>query len=83
MTMERVKRLEPAKRPQKALLFGAPTSAFMCLRRCGGGRGKTPEELKFVFENDNGAGDEARTRYLHLGKVALYQMSYTRIRGIL
>ena len=24
-----------------------------------------------------GAGDEARTRYLHLGKVALYQMSYT------
>ena len=27
-----------------------------------------------------GAGDEARTRYLHLGKVALYRMSYTRIR---
>ncbi len=27
----------------------------------------------------NGAGDEARTRYLHLGKVTLYQMSYTRI----
>ncbi len=26
-----------------------------------------------------GAGDEARTRYLHLGKVALYQMSYTRV----
>ena len=25
-----------------------------------------------------GAGDEARTRYLHLGKVALYQMSYAR-----
>ena len=23
----------------------------------------------------SGAGDEARTRYLHLGKVALYQMS--------
>ena len=23
----------------------------------------------------NGAGYEARTRYLHLGKVALYQMS--------
>ena len=31
----------------------------------------------FVF----GASDEARTRYLHLGKVALYQMSYTRILG--
>ena len=25
-----------------------------------------------------GAADEARTRYLHLGKVALYQMSYSR-----
>ena len=33
-----------------------------------------------------GADDEARTRYLHLGKVALYQMSYIRIsweQGIL
>ena len=29
----------------------------------------------FVF----GADDGARTRYLHLGKVALYQMSYGRI----
>ena len=27
----------------------------------------------------NGAAYEARTRYLHLGKVALYQMSYGRI----
>ena len=27
-----------------------------------------------------GAADEARTRYLHLGKVALYQMSYGRIQ---
>ena len=26
-----------------------------------------------------GADDEARTRYLHLGKVALYRMSYIRI----
>ena len=31
----------------------------------------------------SGAGDEARTRYLHLGKVALYQMSYTRKRQML
>ena len=29
-----------------------------------------------------GAGDEARTRYLHLGKVALYRMSYTRIGNV-
>ena len=28
-----------------------------------------------------GADYEARTRYLHLGKVALYQMSYGRILG--
>ena len=27
----------------------------------------------------NGADDEARTRYLHLGKVALYRMSYARM----
>ena len=30
-----------------------------------------------------GANDEARTRYLHLGKVALYQMSYVRILYLL
>ena len=28
---------------------------------------------------ENGAGNEIRTRYLHLGKVALCQMSYARI----
>ena len=33
----------------------------------------------FLAEQKNGAGDEARTRYLHLGKVALYRMSYARI----
>ena len=32
-----------------------------------------------AFGGNLGAGDEARTRYLHLGKVALYRMSYTRI----
>ena len=30
-----------------------------------------------------GAGNEARTRDLDLGKVALYQLSYARIHGIL
>ena len=30
-----------------------------------------------------GAGNETRTRYLHLGKVALYRMSYARTRNIL
>ena len=38
---------------------------------------KTP--LTDWQEEQYGAGDEARTRYLHLGKVALYRMSYTRI----
>ena len=33
--------------------------------------------MVFLF----GAGDEARTRYLHLGKVALYRMSYIRTVG--
>ena len=32
--------------------------------------------MVFLF----GAGDEARTRYLDFGKVALYQMSYARRR---
>ena len=37
---------------------------------------KTHHPLGWCF----GAGDEARTRYLDLGKVALYQMSYARKR---
>ena len=37
-------------------------------------KNKRHDERRAFF----GAGDEARTRYLHLGKVALYQMSYTR-----
>ena len=36
-------------------------------------------EPQRLNQEKNGAGDEARTRYLHLGKVALYRMSYTRI----
>ena len=40
---------------------------------------RTSKRMSFFF---SGAGDEARTRYLHLGKVALYRMSYTRIWGL-
>ena len=41
-----------------------------------------PYEIRnAVHVPEIGAGDEARTRYLHLGKVALYQMSYTRKFG--
>ena len=35
--------------------------------------------IQLNIQRQNGADDEARTRYLHLGKVALYQMSYIRI----
>ena len=37
--------------------------------------------LPLGYDAKNGANDEARTRYLHLGKVALYQMSYIRRKG--
>ena len=33
--------------------------------------------LPFIY----GAGDEARTRDLNLGKVALYQLSYSRVES--
>ena len=36
------------------------------------------KKLRIFKSTAFGADDEARTRYLHLGKVALYQMSYTR-----
>ena len=36
---------------------------------------QSPDKTVRAF---TGADDEARTRYLHLGKVALYQMSYVR-----
>ena len=42
---------------------------------CGGGIKKDTQPKGWM---SYGASDEARTRYLHLGKVALYQMSYTR-----
>ena len=43
---------------------------------------KKSPRLKLSFQPGAlfGAADEARTRYLHLGKVALYQMSYGRIK---
>ena len=57
----------------------------------GKGEGQPENAAFFMNKNKNrlklsfqpvlfGAADEARTRYLHLGKVALYQMSYGRIK---
>ena len=47
-----------------------------------------PSNLQFEFKSSsercrvrrerNGAGDGLRTRYLNLGKVALYRLSYSR-----
>jgi hypothetical protein len=34
--------------------------------------------MRFEYESNLTAGDEARTRDVHLGKVVLYQLSYTR-----
>ena len=46
---------------------------------------KRKKAIVFAFLHQRwlhvGAADEARTRYLHLGKVALYRMSYIRIYG--
>ena len=36
------------------------------------------QRSKSIVFREFGADDEARTRYLHLGKVALYRMSYIR-----
>ena len=35
--------------------------------------------LSYTRKQEDGAVDEARTRDLHLGKVALYQLSYYRM----
>ena len=49
---------------------GGGSEFFRCVKQ----KQDTRMDVLFLF----GAGDEARTRYLHLGKVALYQMSYAR-----
>ena len=42
---------------------------------------KKQKRREYFHDEFSGADYEARTRYLHLGKVALYQMSYIRILG--
>ena len=75
------------------LLLLISDSALLPLSATGGGRKATPSSPLFGKKICkikkpvhqlywfNGADDGARTRYLHLGKVALYQMSYIRIYG--
>ena len=76
--MERMTRLELAMIPRKSCAFpGAPPQIEKRWRQRGADRKEKSTGLNRCFEY--GADDEARTRYLHLGKVALYQMSYIRI----
>ena len=84
-TMERKTRLELAALPRKSFAFPGTGTSFSIIRltaEC-----KVSAAISFSSrtkignpetESPNGAEDEARTRYLHLGKVALYQMSYSR-----
>ena len=46
---------------------------------------KKSRRERYEVRDDDGAGNEIRTRYLHLGKVALCQMSYARnsIAGVI
>ncbi len=44
----------------------------------------TSASVSITSKNKNfGAGNEARTRDLNLGKVALYQLSYSRKTGVI
>ena len=86
--LERATRLELASRhPTNGLRPFAGTLPHLRFKtrfaRTGGGSEFFPPNEKnrapkpdVLFHS--GAGNEARTRYLHLGKVALYQMSYAR-----
>ena len=56
-----------------ACLIARPQATTFAEQKCCSKKKDTPTGV-FLF----GAGDEARTRYLDLGKVALYQMSYAR-----
>gem|GEM_PF-3562970 len=51
-------------------------SRRIALRPCGG-------KIAYRPESRSGAGNEARTRDLNLGKVALYQLSYSRLQDCL
>ena len=87
--VEQVTRLELASSPHKSSLLRGPRTS--CLAKNAAHRifeveaasSLSLDGLRKIMALSGagkiGAGDEARTRYLHLGKVALYQMSYTCI----
>ncbi len=54
--------------------------ALRATARCGAGTNKKGSPGGFpIAQRPIGAGNETRTRDLNLGKVALYQLSYSRI----
>ena len=64
----------------KAADFKSATSTNSVIRGpCKPTKKEGSSRLPSSFEN-SGAGDESRTRDLNLGKVALYQLSYSRVR---
>ena len=87
--LERMTRLARLTRlPALRHAHGAPKSSageFLPLRGCS--FRASPEDISPTHKKAarladcffSGADDEARTRYLHLGKVALYRMSYIRM----
>ena len=87
--LERMTRLARLTRlPALRHAHGAPKSSageFLPLRGCSfraSSEDISPTHKKAARLADcffSGADDEARTRYLHLGKVALYRMSYIRM----
>ena len=90
--MERATGLKPASRypasglrPLAGALPDLPFHGPSARVEAAGPRLPAAASLRRIFAPiKNGAGDGARTRYLHLGKVALYQMSYARMmRGSL
>jgi hypothetical protein len=56
---------------------------FPCPSRCGGPTKKTGEATRIGFAPrriyETGAGNRTRTGDIYLGKVALYQLSYSRV----
>ncbi len=86
INMERKTRLDSLPCPGKARFSGDPVPLIAKIRPTGGfwvevassALQKTNLVPCVVPGSKYGAEDEARTRYLHLGKVALYQMSYSR-----
>ena len=64
-------------KPHLSTLFLKKIQKIIFAEKTGilGGKGGSFQEKRSFKMNDLGADYEARTRYLHLGKVALYQMS--------